>query len=58
MARVFTILQHAKLGFDLKKQLWQAIKDMPRAKAALALTSLAPESLSDALLEILLNDEA
>lgn len=58
LARVFTILQHAKLGFDLKKQLWQAIKDMPRAKAALALTSLAPESLSDALLEILLNDEA
>jgi hypothetical protein len=58
MAQIFTVLQQAKVDFDLKKQLWQSIQNMPTIKTALTVTSLAPKNLSDALLEILLNDHA
>lgn len=56
LQHIFAILQHAKVAFDLKKQLWQSVNDMPASRAALTVASLAPATLSDALLEILLND--
>ena len=56
LQHIFAILQHANVAFDLKKQLWQSVNDMPASRAALTVASLAPATLSDALLEILLND--
>ncbi len=56
LQHIFAILQRAKVAFDLKKQLWQSVNDMPASRAALTVASLAPATLSDALLEILLND--
>lgn len=54
--RIFALLQHAQVDFDLKKQLWQSITSMPANRAAMTVASLAPAALSDALLELLLND--
>lgn len=51
------LLQHAKIGFDLKKQLWQALTTLPREKALLTVQSLAPAELAGPLVERLLNDE-
>ncbi|WP_034992045.1 TIM-barrel domain-containing protein [Liquorilactobacillus vini] len=52
--RMFEILQHSKISFDLKEVLWQMIQTLPPKNLLATLTSIAPADLLAALSEILL----
>lgn len=52
--RAWRILQQAHVDFELKRQLWDIIRQQPAVKAAVSVASLAPAALSAALMEVLL----
>lgn len=54
--RILRIIQHAKMGFDLKDTIWNAIQAQTPMRAAQSVQSLTPNAIAEAVLEVLLSE--